>query len=202
MISIEILNTYLKSHSKSIFIILIGVIIIGYTGGGLWINKLLSDIEHIETIENQNRASVEERYQLGYAQLFVKIDKLNQYLLEVQELLYDYFSKQETIINEMEKLTMSKLSNEKKDLIILKIRLDLQESLNKIKLLFGKLNLQITQKIEPISKQLSPSAYISTAQRMVILPLPFIVFCVLIIWIIKLKRKIKSIETEKHKKRS
>ena len=95
MISIEILNTYLESHFKSIFIILIGVIIIGYTGGGLWINKLLSDIEHIETIENQNRASVEERYQLGYAQLFVKIDKLNQYLLEVQELLYDYFSKQE-----------------------------------------------------------------------------------------------------------
>ena len=108
MISIEILNTYLKSHSKSIFIILIGVIIIGYTGGGLWINKLLSDIEHIEKIENQNRASVEERYQLGYAQLFVKIDKLNQYLLEVQELLYDYFSKQETIINEMQQFPISR----------------------------------------------------------------------------------------------
>ena len=59
---IEKLLGFYEEHSKTLVVVLFGLIVSGATGGGLWINSLKSSLEQQKIIASDARKLVEERY--------------------------------------------------------------------------------------------------------------------------------------------
>ncbi len=69
------LDTLIKfsdAHARSVIVILIGIIVVGAIGGGLWIQSLKASLNEHEEIKDSRIELIEERYRLGYASMAIK----------------------------------------------------------------------------------------------------------------------------------
>lgn len=195
MINIEYLVSYLNTHSKTIFLILLGVITVGSIGGGLWISKLQSDLENTKIIQDVKQAESEERHRLGYARVYERLDKFNYVVEENLKKIDRHLDNLEENFIDLQRVVVADLSMKQKNDEIDRIKSSFNSNLDKSHKITDEINSLIVQKNKPATKVLGEHAGVPVVAFAMVPPIILLIISIiLVVWIIRLKKQIRSLK--------
>lgn len=110
---------YSKTHGAAVIVVLVGVIVVGSVGGGLWIQNLNSALEQKDSLANQRATLVEERYRNRYSELNSRYRTLVQQATTLRESVQTHQAQVLSASQELTDLaTVSKLDRAARDRLL------------------------------------------------------------------------------------
>lgn len=178
-----------KDHAQSVIIVLIGLIVVGSIGGGIWIHNLQGALEDHDKLAQQELQEREENYDAQIANFKLRLGNLEDHIQGLEAAIQSQSDVVDTAIKKFEELSSSRSLNRKDQESVKFIAHDLQAAQ---KTTLNALST-VTVSVERTEKLPGFPVYATSPMPRWLLILIIVLICTVIGWLfLWVRRRLRS----------